>query len=251
MERVLTATMNMMPTTDITTMATSIDTPAADPLPRLRLWQLISPALPVGAYAYSQGLEYAVEAGWVDDEASAGDWIEGLLSHSLAGLDVPVFARLYCAWDGGDGETADYWNRFLLAAREAAELRDEDVHLGAALLRLLADLGIDAPAEWCATEPVSFAASFSLAAARWQVPLVEALEGYLWAWCENQVAAAIKLIPLGQTAGQRLLSRLLLPIATAARQGLALGDDDIGALAPGLAMASALHEQQYTRLFRS
>jgi urease accessory protein len=234
-----------------TPVATAIDTSAPDSVARLRLWQLISPALPIGAYAYSQGLEQAVEAGWIGDEAGAGDWIEGLLGHSLAALDVPVLVRLYRAWSMGDGRSVAHWNRFLLAAREAAELRDEDEHLGAALLRLLADLGVGEAAAWATDEPASYAAAFAMAVVEWGVPVRDAVEGYLWAWCENQVAAAVKLIPLGQTAGQRLLSRLMVPLAKAAEYGMNVTDDDIGALAPGLAMASALHERQYTRLFRS
>ncbi|MEJ2345863.1 MAG: urease accessory protein UreF [Gammaproteobacteria bacterium] len=233
------------------TSTTTSTPPAAETGARLRLWQLISPALPVGAYAYSQGLEQAVELGWVGDEASAGDWIEGLLGHSLAGLDVPLLRRLYGAWSENDAAAAGYWNRFLLSTRESRELRDEDRHLGTALARLLAELGLEDVNAWPDTPRATYAAMFSLAAVRWDIPLRQAAEGYLWAWCENQVAAAIKLIPLGQSAGQRLLSRLLAPIAAAVAHGLELADDDIGAVAPGLAMASAWHETQYTRLFRS
>ena len=107
-----------------------------------RLLQLCSPSLPVGAYAYSQGLECAVERGWVRDEASAGDWILGLLNHGLRNLDLPVLARLYRAWRAADPNAARRWNAWLYASREAAELQREDHHLGTALARLLTDLGI-------------------------------------------------------------------------------------------------------------
>lgn len=101
-----------------------------------------------GAYAYSQGLECAVERGWVRDAASAGAWILGLLGHSIRHLDLPVFARLYQAWNTADPDTARRWNAWLYASREAAELQREDRHLGTALARLLTDLGIAEAEPW-------------------------------------------------------------------------------------------------------
>ncbi len=215
---------------------------------RLRLWQLISPTLPIGAYAYSRGLEYAVLAGWVRDEASTAEWIGGQLRHTLQNLDIPVFARLYRAWAEGDEAGREHWNAFLLAARESAELGAEDRYLGTALARLLADLGIPVrPAE----RPWSFATAFALATLRFGIALEEAAQAYAFVWCAELVAAAVKLVPLGQTAGQRLLLGLGAMIPAAVRTGCALDDDDLGASAPSLGIASALHETQYTRLFRS
>ncbi|MFZ1829039.1 MAG: urease accessory UreF family protein, partial [Candidatus Competibacteraceae bacterium] len=170
-----------------------------------RLLQLCSPALPVGAYAYSQGLEYAVERGWVRDEASAGDWILGLLNHSLRRLDLPIFVRLYAAWQAMNSTEIRRWNARLYASREAAELQREDQHLGAALARLLTDLGIVEAECWRNTPRVCFATLFSLATVKWEIALSAGAAGYAWAWVENQVAAATRLIPLGQTASQRLL----------------------------------------------
>jgi urease accessory protein len=228
----------------------SIDA-VADDGALLRLLQLISPALPVGAYAYSQGLETAVTQGWVHDEESAWRWLDGLLNNPLCYLDVPVFARLYRAWQAADADRLSAWNDRLYAGREAAELQQEDRHLGAALARLLADLGVVEAAAWRAAPRVCFATLFSLAAVRWHIALSPATQGYLWAWAENQVAAATRLIPLGQTAGQRLLVRLMPAIRRAAQRGLLVEDGGIGRAAPGLALASTLHETQYTRLFRS
>lgn len=241
--------MTIMRTT--TPMPTDTDTNLSPDVASLRLWQLISPALPVGAYAYSTGLENAVEVGWITDEKSASDWITGQLQHNLSALDVPVLNRLYQAWQTNDSTRAEHWSRFLLASRESGELLAEDRHLGSALARLLPELGIESAREWQDTNFSSFAAMFALAAAHWQVPVAEAVQGYLWAWCENQVAAAIKLIPLGQTAGQRILSQVTQQVPTAVNHGLMLEDDDIGAVAPGVAMASARHETQYSRMFRS
>ena len=217
----------------------------------LRLWQLISPALPVGAYAYSAGLETAVDRGWVGDRAGFEAWAGGQLRHALTALDVPVLGRLAAAWQAGDEAGAAAWSRWLLASRETAELRAEDRHLGRALARLLADLGEPRARGWEGDGDVTWAAMFALAAAAWDIPPEAAARGYLWAWLENQVAAAVKLVPLGQSAGQQALSRLAEDIDPAVAAGLALDDADIGAGTPGLALASCWHETQYTRLFRS
>jgi urease accessory protein len=217
----------------------------------LRLWQLISPALPIGAFAYSQGLEYAVEQDWVNDETTARQWITGLINHSLSSLDIPVLARLYQAWQINNLDVVSYWNRYLQASREANELLAEDRQIGAALKQLLTDLDIQQVQNWPATEPAGFATMFTLAATQWGVELADACRGFLWAWSENQVAAAIKLVPLGQTAGQRILSTVIDEIPPAVERGLKIGDEDIGMTAHGLGIASALHETQYTRLFRS
>ena len=216
-----------------------------------RLLQLCSPTLPVGAYAYSQGLESAVERGWVRDETSAGDWIFGLLDHNFRRLDLPVFARLYRAWRDADARALQRWNARLYASREAGELQREDRQLGAALARLLADLGLDEAAPWRNAPRACFATLFALAATRWEIPLLEAATGYAWTWTENQVIAATRLIPLGQTASQRLLSAAGPAVATVVAKGLALSDEDIGASALGLALAGAFHETQYSRLYRS
>jgi urease accessory protein len=211
----------------------------------------VSPALPIGAYAYSRGLEYAVAAHWVGDGDTATAWIEGQLTDVLATLDIPVLIRLYRAWHSGDNSLLYYWSRFLLAARDSAELVAEDRDLGRALARLLTDLGLEEARPWQAAEQASFAALFALATERWGIDRREAAEAYAWVSCEHQVAAAVKLIPLGQTAGQRLLLQLADRIPEAVCSGLDLNDNEIRGAAPGLGIASARHEVQYTRLFRS
>jgi urease accessory protein len=217
----------------------------------LRLLQLVSPALPVGAYAYSQGLEPAVAAGWVRDEDSLRDWLFGVLEHSLCRLDLPVLDRLHRAWASHDAAAVEHWAAFLAAMRESAELQAEDRHLGLALARLLAGLDIAEAGDWAAHPDVSWPVMFALAAARWEIPFAQARCGYLWAWCENQVAAAIKLMPLGQTAGQRILSDCAQRIPALLARHAERADAEIGQMSPGLAIASARHETQYTRLFRS
>lgn len=227
------------------------DRPITAPLGRLRLMQLISPALPIGAFTYSQGLEWAVEAGWVRDVHSLGDWLEGLLDDGLAQLELPILERLYSACEREDVDVIERWGRQLYASRETRELRAEEHNRARALITLLADLEVAQAVDWKESLCHCQAAPFALAAVHWQISVEDCLLGYAWGWLENQVAAAIKLVPLGQTDGQRVLLQLAERLPLAVEQALGLGDDAIGAGAPALAIASARHETQYTRLFRS
>jgi urease accessory protein len=217
----------------------------------LSILRFASPTLPVGSYAYSRGLEYAVHAGWVHDEVSAGAWVLGLLQHTGARLEGPCFLRLYAAHASADSHALEYWNARLLASRESAELRLEDTQLGAAFARLLVSLGVARAQPWAARHDACYATLFALATADAAVPSEAALLAYLWALTESQVSAALRLVPLGQTAAQRILSEVVEVLPGCAAVALASGDAEVGALAPGLAIASALHETQYTRLFRS
>ena len=225
-------------------------------LARIRLLQLTSPALPVGAFTYSQGLEWAAEAGTITDEASAGEWIGGLMHGTLARFEAPLAAALLAAWHGDDDARVAWLNDTFLASRETAELRAETVQMGYSLVRLLRDL----PAfravpgmgdRLAALDTPAFPTAWTAAASAWQIPAAEALPAYLWAWLENQVLAAIKVVPLGQSAGQRLLSRLGDDIPALAETALTLPEDDWSNFTPGLALASSRHETQYSRLFRS
>ncbi len=218
--------------------------------PHLKLMYLVSPALPVGAYAYSQGLEYAVDSGWLANEEQVGEWIDGVLEHSVGALDLPALIRLYQAWKENDVAGVDYWNSYVRANRETSELLLEDEQLGLALRRLLLSLEIFR-AEMPADAPVSFVTLFALAGVEWNIPLDKLLEGFCWSWLENQVAAATKLVPLGQTQAQRLLLKLMDRIPPVCKRAVSIDDDQIGVGLPGLAIASALHERQYSRLFRS
>jgi urease accessory protein len=214
-----------------------------------RLLQLASPTLPVGAFSYSQGLEAASEAGLVRDRASAAQWIGELLELSLARMEAPILARLIGAWRADDRESAMRWNEAFLASRETRELRAETVQMGYSLRALLAQLEDAAPL--AAMEEPSFPAAFAFAVARWKIDAHDALVAYLWAWLENQVMAAVKAVPLGQTDGQRILLALGARLEAIAREAEALEDDALGACTPGLALLSARHETQYSRLFRS
>lgn len=219
----------------------------------VRLLQLASPALPVGAFSYSQGLEAAVEEATVRDAESARRWIGDVLHHAVASFEAPVLARLLAAWRAQDFDGVNRWNGEFLASREAAELRAETVQMGYSLRRLLADLlpGSRGAGAFAALEEPAFPAAFAYAAAVWEIPEVPALTAYLWAWLENQVVAAMKAVPLGQTDGQRLLLALGSRIPELAERAAHLGDDELSNLAPGLALAASRHETQYSRLFRS
>jgi len=215
----------------------------------LRLLQLASPALPVGAYSYSQGLEAAIEADIVADAPAAQRWIGDVLAHGLARLELPVLRRLVDAWRAGDADAAAALNTLLLASRETAELRAETVQTGYSLRRLLTEV-CESAAALDALDEVAFPTAFGFAAAKWGIETENALTAYLWSWAENQVMAAVKAVPLGQTDGQRVLLALGVPIADAVNAALQ-EDDWPGNYTPALAILSSRHETQYSRLFRS
>ncbi len=201
-----------------------------------RLLQLASPTLPVGAYSYSQGLEAAVEAGIVSDAGSAERWIADVLEFSVARMEAPLLWRMLHGED---------LNEIFIASRETAELRAETLQMGHSLCRLLEDLGFtDLP-----KGDVSFPAAFALAARNWSIEPRAALVAYMWSWLENQVMAAVKAVPLGQTAGQKILLCLGAELDRVA-DGASTRSEFLN-FAPGLAVLSARHETQYSRLFRS
>ncbi len=232
-------------------MAADLALPEGGGLPLVRLLQIVSPAMPIGAFAYSQGLEQAVADGWVTDEQEAKAWLLGLLESSFATLDLPVLYRLTSAWRADDLADVGRWSAWLLACRPTQEARAEDRQLGTALARVLEAVGIEGAAPWMIRADVTHAAMFALATARFAIPTADALGGYAFSWAEAITSAAVRLVPLGQNAGQRLLVAAGDAIERAVPRALALADDDLGATAPGQALASARHETLYSRLFRS
>jgi len=212
-----------------------------------RLLQLASPALPVGAYTYSQGLEWAVEAGTVKDEATARRWIVDQLEWNLGRFEAPFLAQMMAAWKVGAGATALALDARYLASRESSELRAETLQMGHSLRKLIDDLFLP-----LAVPPASsFAATWSALAMYWGAETREALTAWLWSWAENQTMAALKAVPLGQAAGQRILLELGALIPGVVERALTLPEDDFSNFAPGFAIACARHETQYSRLFRS
>jgi urease accessory protein len=223
-----------------------------DELALLNLLQLTNSALPVGAYSYSEGLETLVDAGKIQDEQSLNYWLVQELYCGAIRLDAAVMVRAYRAVKLGDIEALNYWNAWVSAARETEELREQSWQMGRALVRLLQQLQpellrtIDA----CG-QPCNYAIAFAIAATHWQISEQASLLGYLHSWATNIVSAGIKLIPLGQTAGQQLLLNLHPNIVRATAEILSLDDDNLSSCSWGLALASMAHESQYTRLFRS
>lgn len=214
-----------------------------------QLLRLASPALPVGGYSYSQGLEWAVEAGWVKSEPDAARWIGDVLTGPIGQFDAPLLTQLYAAIHSGDDASACVLDQRYLASRESRELRDETLQMGYSMTGLLLALP-----EWQG-QPVlnlqTWPARFVEACVRFGQTLEATLTAYLFAWLENQVAAAIKLIPLGQSAGQRLLSQLIPRLADVVAAAPQREFADWVSSSPALAIASSQHETQYTRLFRS
>jgi urease accessory protein len=206
-----------------------------------RLLQLASPTLPVGAYSYSQGLEAAIEAGHVRDAPSAHAWISDVLEFSVARMEAQVLRAMVGEMSAARRQTL---NDFFVATRETAELRAETLQMGQALSRLLGEIAIPVPFE----EP-AYPTAYAMAVRHWGIEPREAVVAYLWSWLENQVMAAVKAVPLGQTAGQKIL--LDLGARLEALADLQLEETSWSNLAPGLAVLSARHETQYSRLFRS
>jgi urease accessory protein len=229
--------------------------PGTDHLQLARLLQLASPALPVGAYTYSQGLEWAVESGVVRDETSAGCWIADLLRHGIGRYEAPLVFALMAAWTAADTAEVARLNGEFLASRESAELRAETAQMGFSLRRLLHDLRDESLAGVAKTldalPEVAFPTVWAGIAAAWQIDPPAALTAYLWSWAENQVMAALKAVPLGQAAGQRLLADLGRQILTVAVDAKKLPETGWSNFTPAFAIACARHETQYSRLFRS
>jgi urease accessory protein len=216
----------------------------------LAAMRLASPALPIGAFAYSQGLEQACDRGWVHDRETADDWIGGVMAYGLARFDLPLLAQLHRALASGDEARFAELDAWVLAGRESAELRAEERHLGTALYRLLLDTG-DETHERPTLQPASYVAAFALWCHRASIGEPVALAAYAGAWLEHQVSAAIRLVPLGQTDGHRVLAAQLEAVPGILTSASDLPPEEIGASLPGLAIASAWHETQYSRLFRS
>ena len=217
----------------------------------IRLLQLSSPILPVGAYTYSQGLEWAVETAAVNSEASALAWIADCLEFGSARFEAVYLAHMIRAWQVEDIPRLIELDAEFIASRESAELRAETLQMGYSLPRLLVDLA-DFPTQHLAAIPQPcFPLAWSCAAAAWAIPVEDAVAGYLWAWGENQVMAAVKAVPFGQTAGQRLLLQLGRRLHVLAGEALQTPIENTCNYLPAFSIASSRHETQYTRLFRS
>jgi urease accessory protein len=221
----------------------------------LRLMWLASPALPVGGFSYSEGLEAAIEAGWVASEAAAAQWLLAQWHTGLVRADLPATAAAIAAWQAGDLDAAAEINEWVRCSRETAELRLQVEQMGRSLVEWLrhgvdgADprLGALAALRPAPTWPVAF----GLAAACTGAAPREALQAFAFGWAENMVQAACKAVPLGQVAAQRVLGALVAAIPAGVDAALATPLAHAQAFTPMLAILSSRHETQYSRLFRS
>lgn len=219
-----------------------------------RLLQLSSQALPVGGYSHSLGLESAIEQQIVKDEASVSRWIADVLEFSMKTFEVPRMLSMAAAWKVDDYGALESLNDEFLATRESAELRAAAVQMGVslrALIYVLPNLPVETVGALRSFREPSFACVWSAIATAWHIEPREAVIGYLWNWAENQVLVAMKAVPIGQSAGQRVLLTAGSRIARLAEESVKMPVELSSNFAPALAILSAQHETQYSRLFRS
>ncbi|MEY4653408.1 MAG: putative urease accessory protein [Pseudomonadota bacterium] len=236
------------PTITTTGMATRTE---GDDSALLQLIWLASPALPVGGFSYSEGLEGAVDAGLITDEVSAARWLVDQLHLTLGRSDLAVVSQAVAAWRTGDTERVQALNDWVLNTRETRELRQQTEQMGRSFVEWLKsvhpDLVVTARPLGHLSYPVAFALSASASAA----PVRSIVLAFAFGWAENMMQAAIKSVPLGQSAGQRILARLAHDIPQAVDHALTLDDASRQSFSPMLAILSSRHEHQYSRLFRS
>ncbi|KQX30234.1 urease accessory protein UreF [Variovorax sp. Root434] len=216
----------------------------------LQLIWLASPALPVGGFSYSEGIEAAVEWAGVDSEAKAAEWLADQLHLSFARGDLAAFAQAIAAWRANDMPRIRELNQWVMSTRESAEFFLQTEQMGRSFVEWLKLHHADT-AEVFADLPATYPVAFAFAVGRTGATVHDGCLAFAFGWAENMVAAAVKAVPLGQSAGQRILGRLAQEIPDAVTRAMALGDDQRQAFAPLLAVLSARHETQYSRLFRS
>lgn len=234
--------------------------------PLLHLLQLVSPALPVGAYTYSEGIEALVQSDRITTAATLEEWLRQELCYGAIRLETAVLTRVYECANADNLPQLNYWNQWLSAFRETEELREQSWQMGRSLGRLLQALEqpqrtdgekMEEEAKrmkrWIEAcgEPCNFVVAFGLAAAHWQIDVESLALGYLHSWSSNLVNAGVRLIPLGQTQGQQVLLNLYPQIKQTANQVLSVSDEELWTCSWGQTIASMNHETLYSRLFRS
>lgn len=230
--------------------------PPAGQLPASSLLQLIwlaSPALPVGGFSYSEGLEAAVDCGEVTTEDMAARWLGDQLQLALTRGDLAVIAQAIPAWRTGNLDRIAGLNAWILQTRETSELRAQAEQMGRSLLEWLRNHegASAAHIEACAALQPTYPVAYALAASQTAAGVRDCLLAYAFGWAENMMQAAIKSVPLGQSAGQRILAQLSRDIPGAVETAMCLPDGERQAFSPMLAILSSQHEIQYSRLFRS
>lgn len=218
----------------------------------LKLLQLASPLLPVGGYGYSEGLESLISRGIISDRVSLQAWIAGELRVGAIRIETAVMDRAYTAALASAERQLKYWNHWLSAARETEELRHQSWQMGGSLAKLLVELTPEIQDLITIIDrPCNYAIAFGIAAQCWQIDRQAAIVAYLHSWLTNLIGAGVKLIPLGQTAGQQILWQFQAEIESLSKEIPLLADEDLYACSWGLSLASMQHETLYSRLFRS
>ena len=218
----------------------------------LHLLQLASPALPVGAYSYSEGLETLVDKQVINSYSSLADWLEFELKYGSIVVETAVMLRAYGSLRQNNLDALATWNAWLSATRETEELRQQSWQMGRSLRRLLVDLQPQLqPIFSSVGNPCNYAVAFGIAAAHWEIKVSDGVLAYLQSWLTNLIGAGIKLIPLGQTDGQKILLSLHPLLQETSQKVVEIGDENLASCSWGLGLASMAHQKQYSRLFRS
>lgn len=218
----------------------------------LSLLQLASPGLPVGSYSYSEGLETLIATGIITNQEKLWHWLQQELNYGAVRLETAVMLRVYRSINSEDFVALNNWNLWLSAARETRELRQQSWQMGQSLFKLLMELEPQLRSILSSLEqPCNYAVAFAIAAATWKIDRATMIMGYLHSWLSNLINAGVKSIPLGQTVGQKLLFNAQELLIKVTEELLSLEDEELATCGWGLALASMVHETQYTRLFRS
>ncbi|KXW56931.1 urease accessory protein UreF [Ferrovum sp. PN-J185] len=218
-----------------------------------KLLHIVSPTLPVGAFSYSQTLEWWVEQGVVKDESSFIKWLSDFLLLGQFRSDLVFFNQAFTSIKTNDFNHFLEINSLYLSSRETSELRLESIQMGYSLLKLIPEItSLDLKLFPFDNKELGYPLVWVLLSYYCGLNNVTAQKGFLWSWLENIVMVGVKVIPLGQTAGQRILVKMIEILDLNLEKMISINNEDIPITTlPGLAIASSCHETQYTRLFRS
>jgi urease accessory protein len=217
----------------------------------LQLLTISNPNLPIGGFTYSQGIESAIENKWIQNEDDAYNWILEQLKIGITYTDLAILWQLNLAYSNQNVQLADKLNAILLACRESKELRNEEINRGKAFFSLLNNLDLKIPNNWLKMVKNNHLLGYVLYANLYKINIQDVINAYAWGWIENQVLSVVKILPLGQNAGQKLLHKLLLEAPKTLEKISKISIDEIGLSQFSLAIISSKHETQWSRIFRS
>jgi urease accessory protein len=220
----------------------------------LNVLRLSSQSLPTGAFSYSQGMEWLVDTRRINDESSVYEWIASILHGPYVNYELPILRELFEAWSIVDHKTIKILNQDYLNSRETSEIQKETLQMGYALREIIHEMNIasDEATEFLTQiDQLTFVTGFSFCSYSIGLSIEEMLMSHVWSFIENQILVAIKAVPLGQSAGQRLLNRIIPLGDSAVSRSMEVSSDNWANFSPLQAISSSKHETQYSRLFRS